>query len=301
MLDHLTRKVQGRPSYISSTHKTKAGFSDWYPLPARSTVEMAKIERPGAMVSMWLTLNVPEGEMLRNIRLKAYWDKERKPSIDVPMCDFFGSGHAMIKDHAALPAGMTSGGYYCYFSMPFRKARVEVHNPGPEDVKSFYYMIGVSGQPTTSKDLRFHAAFNRQNPTIQGKPHIVLKAKGSGQLVGVLLSAEGADKTKGLSFLEGNFSMVADGKIAYGSTGTEDYFLSGWYFRTGEFTAPFHGLTTKDVTRATFSAYRFHVLDPIPFSRNLEVSVHHGEFDEIEADYSSVAYWYQKEPHVPFP
>lgn len=301
MLERLTRLVRGKPTYMSSTHNVKGGWADWYPLPPKKTLELVKVNKQGIITSMWLTFPIREGEMLRNVRLRVYWDGERNPSIDAPLCDFFGSGLALTKDHPAFPLGITSGGYYCFFQMPFKKARLEVHNPGPEDVKSLYYMIGYRQQPVTSKDLRFHATFNRENPTKRGKPYFLLKAKGLGQLVGVMLSAQGSDKEKGFGFLEGNFSMVADSKLAYGSTGTEDYFLSGWYFRTGEFAAPFHGLTTKDGIRTAFSAYRFHIADPIPFARRLEVTVHHGERDEIDGDYSSMAYWYQKEPHTPFP
>jgi len=41
-------------------------------------------------------------------------------------------------------------------------------------------------------------------------------------------------------------------------------------------------------------------LDPIPFRESLTVTTPHGEWNEVEADYSSVAYWYQLEPHISF-
>ena len=52
--------------------------------------------------------------------------------------------------------------------------------------------------------------------------------------------------------------------------------------------------------------YRWHVTDPIFFEEELKVTVqqigvgHNGLF-ERQDDLSSVAYWYQSEPHHPFP
>jgi hypothetical protein len=41
------------------------------------------------------------------------------------------------------------------------------------------------------------------------------------------------------------------------------------------------------------SKYRFHP-EGIPFKRSIHITVHHGEFDEVESNFSSVAYWYQQ-------
>jgi hypothetical protein len=80
-------------------------------------------------------------------------------------------------------------------------------------------------------------------------------------------------------------------------TGTEDYFSSGWYFDRGLYSAPFHGVTIKDELAARVSAYRWHIEDAMPFHKNIRVSIEHGTNNDHEADYSSVAYYYQSEPH----
>ena len=49
------------------------------------------------------------------------------------------------------------------------------------------------------------------------------------------------------------------------------------------------------------SAYRFHIDDPIPFQRSITFDLDHGLHNEMEGDICSVAYWYQQEPHAPFP
>ena len=51
------------------------------------------------------------------------------------------------------------------------------------------------------------------------------------------------------------------------STGTEDYYDSGWYFNAGEFRMPVSGFThlKKEEGVTEWSAYRFHEQDPVRF------------------------------------
>jgi hypothetical protein len=47
--------------------------------------------------------------------------------------------------------------------------------------------------------------------------------------------------------------------------------------------------------------YRFHVSDPIYFDRSLRFTIEHGHNNNLTLDLSTVAYWYQNDPHKPFP
>jgi hypothetical protein len=47
--------------------------------------------------------------------------------------------------------------------------------------------------------------------------------------------------------------------------------------------------------------YRYHIEDPIAFEKSIRVSIEHGHANKLSNDYSSTAYWYQVEPHGPFP
>ena len=49
------------------------------------------------------------------------------------------------------------------------------------------------------------------------------------------------------------------------------------------------------------TVYRFHIPDPVPFKKSIRVTIEHGHGNDRADDYSSVAYWYQTEPHVPYP
>jgi hypothetical protein len=52
--------------------------------------------------------------------------------------------------------------------------------------------------------------------------------------------------------------------------------------------------------------YRWHIMDPIRFNRDLRVTIQalgwwlNGKFEPLTDELSSVAYWYQREPHGAF-
>ena len=132
--------------------------------------------------------------------------------------------------------------------------------------------------------------------------------------MGVVLNTESADKRAGFAYLEGNTKIWVDGETEQSLeyTGIEAYYQSGWYYvktrnrAVTEFSADYHGLTVKSLNRmgmlgnllgagllkTRVSQYRFHP-EGIPFHQNVHITVHHGEFDEIASNFSSVAYWYQ--------
>jgi hypothetical protein len=49
------------------------------------------------------------------------------------------------------------------------------------------------------------------------------------------------------------------------------------------------------------SVYRFHLEQPIVFTRSIRATIEHGSANHRSDNFYSVAYWYQAEPHAPFP
>lgn len=47
--------------------------------------------------------------------------------------------------------------------------------------------------------------------------------------------------------------------------------------------------------------YRFLMESPIAFRKSLLASIEHGHANNLTLDLATVAYWYQVEPHKPFP
>ncbi len=84
-------------------------------------------------------------------------------------------------------------------------------------------------------------------------------------------------------------------------TGTEDYFNTAWC-PTQEYSAPYHGIIAGGGPNWTepVTLYRWHIEDPVIFQKQIRVTIEHGHANRRSDDISSVAFWYQAEPHKPF-
>ncbi len=281
-----------------SSYDTTGGNRDRHEVAAGDSVVLLDLDGPGVIRRLWLTVASRDPHYLRRIALEMYWDDETEPSVRTPLGDFFGNGFDR-RHYASLPMGVSSGGFFTYLPMPFRRhARIVARNGTGRVVDAFYVNADVETATRLPRPLAtFHATWRRDARTTSPEPHVVLDAAGAGHFVGLSLNAESHDGT--LAFLEGDERYFVDGSFRGQGTGTEDYFNAGWYFDQGEFAAPYHGLVVKDEGRARIAAYRWHLPDPVPFHDSIRVDLEHGHANEEVADYATVAYWYQTEPHRP--
>ncbi len=302
----LYQKDQGRTFQVSS-HSPK-GYDAW-PVGPGETVVLADVEGPAILQNMWFTctgLPQPGNRYLRHLVLRMYWDDEDTPSVEVPFGDFFGNGFSRRTPWISPYLGVTSGGFYAYFPMPFRKhARIEVESTLDQSVNIFFHFLGQHYRRLPKDALYFHAQWRREHPTVRGERYRILDAKGDGYFAGVALFMQACRKGHRLNFLEGDEHIFIDGEetASIRGTGGEDYFQGGFYFIDGPFNAPYHGLILKDPEKLQVACYRFHILDRVNFSESIRVEIEHGNRPQnaAKADFSSVAYWYQDEPHQPFP
>lgn len=298
-LDYLFTAPRGRFLQISS-YDTTGGNRDRLELAAGDSAVLADVPGPGVITRLWITVSSRDPHYLRRIALKMYWDDEETPSVYVPLGDFFGNGFTKSQRAGAV-LGMSSGGFYSYLPMPFaRRARIVAENGTGREIDAFYFnleLVQVERLPDGMPTL--HAWWNRDIRTDRPRPHVVLDAHGSGRFIGLSLNAESYDDE--LEFLEGDESFWVDGEFRGQGTGTEDYFNAGWYFDQGPFQAPFHGLVLKDESRGRIAAYRWQIPDPVDFRDSILVLLEHGHANQVVADYATVAYWYQAEPHAVLP
>jgi hypothetical protein len=252
-----------------------------------------------------------------------HWDNESEPSVEVPVGDFFGLGHAQTTYFSSLPLQMFDRGFNCWFPMPFAEhAQITVENETADDVIYYYYVDYEAVDRLAGDYGRLHAQWRRENPTIvrpadavnerehhlniSGKEnYVVLEAKGRGHYVGCHLDV---DLKEPGWWGEGDDMFFVDGEAwppSLHGTGTEDYFCGAWNYNNLErtFSAPYFGYhfkTNADYT-GKHSQYRYHIEDPIRFKTSLRFSIEHGHANDVEGDWSSTAYWYQTEPHLTFP
>ena len=274
-----------------------------------STTTLADIEGPAVIQHIWMT---QDPRTYRDVVLRMYWDDETAPSVEVPFGDFFCNGHGLRYNVTSLPVCVNpAGAFNCYWPMPFRKrARITVENQRWEDIGGFFYQVtyGLTAVPEEAAYL--HAQWRRSVTPRSAPDHVILEGiQGQGQYVGTYLAwVQLADGWWG----EGEIKFFIDGDREFPTicgTGTEDYFGGAWGFGD-TFSTPFLGYPLWErepgcVPKLGLS--RWHIMDPIRFDQDLKVTMQalgwwpNGKFQPLADDISSTGYWYQMEPHGPFP
>ena len=354
------RKVKTRR--FSSYDRT-GGNDDRLHIAPGETVTIAETDGPGIVTHIWVTIGCVSKHYLRKIILRGYWDGEASPSIEAPIGDFFGMGHARARNFASLPLQMSpedGRGFNCYFPMPFDTRMKFTVTSEAEDEVHFYYYVDLELHASIEADMgRFHAQFRLDRPkgrdesgltnaevlfggvnTNGADNYVILEAEGHGHYVGCNFNVyslrrhpewdwygEGDD----MIFIDGepgisvpdtarahlianepDYPVIASRpESAPGAndawpptlhgTGTEDYFNTS-YCPTQEYSAPYHGIVSSGGVNWTepVTVYRFHIEDPVVFQKRIRVTIEHGHANGRADSISSVAYWYQAEPHRPF-
>jgi len=304
MMKELYLPDDGRTFQISSHHPTEG---DAIVLKPGETRVLFDEDGPAVIQNMWFTLAPPSETpfLLRDTIVRMYWDGERAPSVETPFGDFFGCGFSRYTPWQSALLGVTSGGFYSYFPMPFRKhGRITITNANDYDITVFFHFLGQRYDSLPRETLYFHAQWRRENPTVFGQNYRFARMTGKGYFAGVTHYMQGYTKGDKHNFLEGDEYYYIDGEqtASVRGTGTEDYYQGAWYFRDGVFNAPYHGMILHDADNKQIACYRFHLRDRINFTKSLSAEIEHGQriYNEAKVDYSSVAYWYQTEPHAPF-
>ncbi len=349
-------------------------------------VKLADIAGAGCINHIWCTHACEQDDYLRRVVLRARWDDESEYSIEAPLGDFFGVGHAKTVNFSSMPLQMSPAdgrGFNCWFPMPFgKRAEFFLHNEA-DVAMNFYYYIDFELHEAIPDDMgRFHAQWRRENPTegitssdmsvlieemrqlfaagnpafaeapeevmrnlafefggrnIGGKEnYVILEAEGIGHYVGCNLNfhnlrvgsevewpenkawplsreeEKSATPEDRMAFFkvfnwygEGDDMIFIDGEEwppTLHGTGTEDYFNTA-YCPAVKYDSLYHGLTLPGGPNwsGKSSYYRFHIEDPIHFRKSIKVTIEHGHNNHRSDDISSTAYWYQMEPHKPFP
>lgn len=311
----------------ASSWDRSGGNADSRPIAPGATLTVLDASGPGTITHIWFTVASSERGHLKKIVLRMYWDNEATPSVEAPLGDFFGLGLGEYFTYQSLPLSVGSvKALNCFFPMPYRNgARITLTNEGTLLVNACYFNIDYRTyvSPPPADTLYFHAQYRQAAPNhgwtnqwqgngdrhVNGKSNLTgednyvwLEAQGRGHFVGVTMSVlqnqngwwgEGDD----MFFIDGDQLPTIEG------TGSEDYFLGAWDFGDKPFAYLLYGAPVKgdEVAGSHSSVYRFHLDSPIPFTKSIRATIEHGHANHRSDNYYSVAYWYQTEPHAPFP
>jgi hypothetical protein len=281
------------------------------------TATLAEITGSGAIQHIWMT---PTGNWRFSI-IRMYWDDEQEPSVEVPVGDFFGMGWGKYAPLNSLAICVNPGSAFnSYWPMPFRrKARITMENLDRQSMR-LYYQVDYTQSQLPADAAYFHAQFRRVNPLPYKQVYTILDGvKGKGHYVGTYM-AWGVHNNGWWG--EGEIKFYIDGDKDFptiNGTGTEDYFCGSYNFENQdkhqyeEFTTPYSGLVQAIKpdglyrSQQRFGLYRWHIMDPVRFENDLKVTIQAlgwrvgRTYLPLRDDISSVAYWYQMEPHGAFP
>jgi hypothetical protein len=263
---------------------------------------LADFKGPGKVTYFYITDDT-QVKWYPGLVLKVFWDDEAEPSIQAPLSDFFGALAGQTVDYQSALLQINHACYMCYWPMPFSKrARFVLANDGERDYsQSVAYGIDYEDSAAFAQETsRLHCVWRRSNP-VKGGLHTILEAQGRGHYVGNLLQV--GSRFRGW-FGEGDTIFHLDGQTVTHTPGTEDEYGSCWegpgwsvfsYLYCG------HLLNRDGINRM----YRWYVANPVRFQRSLKVEIQNqhdnGKPTTSDADdYTSVAFWYQEEPHQVF-
>ena len=275
---------------------------------------------PSTVRALKFSLPLDKALELERMRLLVTWDNMDHPSVDAPLCLFFGAGTLHNRDNKEfLVKGLPINIRYdysdkkvelaCYYPMPFLKsAKFElINNNALQDIEVQYEIRYESSTIPANLSSYFHATYKDIPEPEPGKDMVFLDTRG----------IEGQDEWSGsflgtsfvfshnsiLNTLEGDPRFFFDDSQtpqAYG-TGTEEWGGGGDYWGGRNMTLPFAGhpqgigrnrseaKSDKDLIE---SAYRFLFADLMPFGKRAVIRFEHGAENLSREHYESVTYWY---------
>ena len=300
----------------SSSWDRSGGNADAVPVEPGQTATLLDVTGAGVVTHIWFTISSPDPMHLKNLVLRAWWDGEDAPSVEAPIGDFFGLGlgeYFVYQSELLVVAPIKA--LNAYFQMPFATAaRFTLENQGPAPVRSLYFAIDYVALPALPEGLgRFHAQYRQAAPckgivsdgkNLSGKDNYVfLEAAGKGHFVGVTQSVL---QNQNGWFGEGDDMIFVDGDAlpTINGTGTEDYYNGAWDFGLQAFANQHQGapyVVDPERIGGRYCLYRWHIESPIAFEKSIKVTIEHGTANDRSDNFYSTAYWYQTEPHAPFP
>ncbi len=322
MFNELSTLRNGRTGRYSSWDKTGRNNDHWRLEPGESRI-LADIKGPGAITHIWMT----QPNHYRECLLKITWDSGKKPSVVVPLGDFFCLGHGIVNSFQSLlfTASTSRNNEFnqgcalnCYARMPFNeRAVVELINESSETHMQFFYVDYESYAEPEPQAGYFHAEFRRTNPfggwgheVRVGAPeadiankgelawdnnYVILQTKGRGHYLGCNLSVT---DFLGRWWGEGDDMIWVDGykwPPDLHGTGSEDYLNQAWGMQPNAFLRNGSSIHEKN-TNGYQTSYVLHIENPVRFEREIKVTIEHGHGNHLANEMSSVAYWYAERP-----
>jgi hypothetical protein len=254
------------------------------PFLDRAEAVLAEKSGSGYLNHIWFGGTFPH---YQRMRLRIYVDCEAAASIEMEL----GMGVGVGFEDPFAPWGTRFGGItgspsgiFMNHAIPFgKRIRVTAELPpgAPCDSPLWWVVRGIEGLPLILSGITIPAHGRlrlHRNENLQVQPfeevHLC-DTRGSGMIYMVTIAA----RSSNFEFLEGQMRAYfgEEPTPQFLSSGLEDYFLGTYYFNRGLYHLHQAGLTHKNEENHSFSAYRFHDLDPIVYSEGIRLACRCGE------------------------
>lgn len=308
--------------------RTAAQNSLWIETPLerqfKSGAKVVVAEIPGPAEVTMIHFAMPQshfGEPIRmlnrDLLLRAYWDGETSPSIDCPLVDFFCDPAGQHEPIHTLLVNKRRG-FNAYFPMPFRKsARFELVYDGPVKpgdelwrlMPCYGYVMYRTMDSVPADTGYFHAHWRQEGVLMGIKDYLALDATGKGKFVGWNITVRSPGRSGYPVDQNENFYIDGATEPDIQFQGMEDSVGFSWGFPPTESMFALTGFWPYFQGAA---CYRFFINDAIHFEKSLKVTIGFGPHEDpifkamfskrgTTLQFSTTCYWYQTEPHTPFP
>jgi len=275
----------------------------------RAASEADVLSFDGEGVVQYIKINplfAPSAYALNHVFLQVFYDGSDKPAMDVPIGPFFGSGLGEA-DVRSLFVGMSSSGtYYSFFPMPFRKAvRIVLRNRSYDSGGEFFVEIGhTDGFPQVQPPTKvgyFGATYRNSWPIVEREDYVLFDGAGTGAVVGQVMTVEPV-KPDRKRWWEGDMRIWIDGEATprFHGTGHEDEYQGGWstFWLENPYSLPLFGepktenlINVFGQVNGSTTVYRFWP-GKIPYAQSIRISTEHGNNNDTPANYASLIYYY---------
>jgi hypothetical protein len=252
-----------------------SAFTD---LKAGDSLALLNVRGAGIIQRIWITISDRSPEMLRDLRIRMYWDGASVAAVDVPFGDFFCAPLGKPAPfESALFSNPEGRSFNSYIPMPFRTAaRVVLANEGKTHLSLVFFDVDFLRQARPAPDqLYFHASWNHRDSLPIGEDLEMLpRVRGRGRFLGVSVGVRVNPVYGNTWWGEGEVKMYLDGDSTLptiNGTGAEDYIGTGW--GEGVFAHSYQGCLTADGEHHQYSFYRFHIPDAIWFYQDCRVTI----------------------------
>ncbi|CAN5366414.1 hypothetical protein BH11ARM2_BH11ARM2_36000 [soil metagenome] len=173
-------------------------------------VTIGEVEGCGYIAKLWMTFpgwfwqhwnpaQPISQTILKTLILRISFDGVEQ--VAAPISDLCGAGLGEIANFTAKTFGMSSGGFYLAFPMPFHRSfRIEVENLDETiDTDVFMNVLYQTVDALPDDTPTFHAQF-RTGSNPGSEPLLVAEASGAGRFSGCTLTCQGLEPTY-LSYL----------------------------------------------------------------------------------------------------